>query len=121
MKPAPPVTNARNATTGHRLVLITTCRRLLALDPRTIKLRPRLPPDDAVRARRRRVRENRGDDEAARDDRTARRPSTGHTEGCPRQGGLPDPGSDPPRLRGNRARPRREDGHAGPRSCDRPR
>src|SRR5437773_2447784 len=27
MKPVPPVTNARNATTGHRVFRITTCRR----------------------------------------------------------------------------------------------
>src|SRR2546428_13741639 len=100
MKPAPPVTNARNATTGHRLVLITTCRRLLALDPRTIKLRPRLPPDDEVRAGRRRVRENRGADEAARDDRTGRRAIRGNTGGGDCQGGLPDPGSAPSRING---------------------
>src|SRR5207244_6123112 len=28
---------------------------IVALDPRTLKMRPRLPPDDAIRARRRRV------------------------------------------------------------------
>src|SRR3989442_11749811 len=37
MKPVPPVTNARNATTGHRVVRITTCRRLFAQDPRTLR------------------------------------------------------------------------------------
>src|SRR2546425_6731249 len=37
MKPVPPVTNARNATTGHRVVRITTCRRLFAHDPRTLR------------------------------------------------------------------------------------
>src|SRR5439155_16799349 len=80
-----------------------------------------VPTVDAVRSRRRRIREDRGDDETARDDGVARRAPPGDAERGPRQGRVPHPRPDSSGLRGGGARPRGEDGDAGPRARDGPR